>query len=133
MSAAIANPSGCCRNIDTACCPGPMPDVLYAAIIDRANCGCADGVSIALPWNGVAWVGEGSVCGVTWQVALACISSSFELGGAGPTGCTLSPQTPDLGWSCSPINLVFSRVPVNLFCMCEGGPLPTEVSITVTE
>lgn len=130
----MTNPTDCCRSVQVDCCPDPMPDVVFATISDHTNCGCADGVSIALAWTGVDWQGEGGACGAVWRLVLSCVPAipSFMLGGTGPGGCGVSPNMADPGWSCSPINLAYTGVTVSSECLCDG-PSPTRVSITVTE
>ena len=126
---------GGCQVPAPGCCSDPLPETLHATVPAGSGCPCLEGEVVTLTFDAGTnqWAGDKTVCsGESFHVAFTCngascadatLSVTFENHGtAGLVG-------PDLGCTCSPLELVFSAIEFpTLGSECDGT-----IRIVVTE
>ena len=122
--------SGGGGTVTVACCPGGLPQTLYATLTNVSGCACLDGVVVAVTWNGGSWSGmSGSVCSGhtafvdvlcteegTWVIGVECFLDGVEDGAGEDTVMT---------FTCDPLSVTTAEF--SLSGCCTGS-----ITVTVT-
>jgi hypothetical protein len=110
------------------CDTSPMPATVHATLSNNIRCICASG-TIALIWNGTAWVGTGpfGVCGRNITLTLTCppgntgcgsytLAVSFSDNCDGGTG-----QSSPVSCTCSPLSMRWTYLFPTQACGCGNN------------
>lgn len=119
-------------DVQTNCCPSPIPQTLYATAVDDFDCPCADGTVVVLRYDATedAWIGEAvfgdsygcGTCTVNMRLActelIASVLWQLEWGFGGRIDYIWTPQVPvnDLSFACDPFMWETRSVSSNTCC-----------------